>query len=246
MKKCPVCFEYVPDDASTCPFCRSPLSANPQNNITEEPSTLKYASRPQDTVRAPYATGTPYTAPSQPVPPKKNNSILYFIIGVLATALLFLAGLMIYNYTKDEPKTDDAQSKPTATASPAAEEATPAAAEETYDRSEAQPVVAPRPREVTTEGYHHLSGSISKYGITMDIEVSGDHVQGTYYYHSKGRSNKMSVYGNLYGNDMTLEEYAPDGNNTGCFEGTFDGYCFQGSFVNYSIGNVLRFSVVEQ
>ncbi len=246
MKKCPVCFEYVPDDASTCPFCRSPLSANPQNNITEEPSTLKYASRPQDTVRAPYATGAPYNAPSQPVPPKKNNSILYFIIGVLATALLFLAGLMIYNYTKDEPKTDDAQSKPTATASPAAEEATPVAAAETYDRSEAQPVVAPQPREVTTEGYHHLSGSISKYGITMDIEVSGDHVQGTYYYHSKGRNNKMSVYGNLYGNDMTLEEYAPDGNNTGCFEGTFDGYCFQGSFVNYSYGNVLRFSVVEQ
>ena len=180
MKKCPVCFEYVPDDASTCPFCRSPLSANPQNNITEEPSTLKYASRPQDTVRAPYATGAPYNAPSLPVPPKKNNSILYFIIGVLATALLFLAGLMIYNYTKDEPKTDDAQSKPTATASPAAEEATPVAATETYDRSEAQPVVAPRPREVTTEGYHHLSGSISKYGITMDIEVSGDYVQGTY------------------------------------------------------------------
>ena len=140
MKKCPICFESIPDNATVCPFCQSPLSVKHLDNITEQPSSLKYASRPQDTVRAPYATGTPYTAPSQPVPPKKNNSILYFIIGVLATALLFLAGLIIYNYTKDEPKTDAAQSKPTATTSPAA---TPAAAEETYDRSEAQPVVGP-------------------------------------------------------------------------------------------------------
>ena len=208
MKKCPICFESIPDNATVCPFCQSPLSVKHLDNITEQPSSLKYASRPQDTVRAPYATGTPYNAPSQPVPPKKNNSILYFIIGVLATALLFLAGLIIYNYTKDEPKTDDAQSKPAATASPAA---TPVAAEETYDRSEAQPVVAPRPREVTTEGYHHLSGSISKYGITMDIQVNGGYVEGTYYYHSQGRSAKMTVYGNLSGSQLHLEEYNPDG-----------------------------------
>ena len=56
----------------------------------------------------------------------------------------------------------------------------------------------------------------------------------------------MSVYGNLEGNVLTLEEYAPDGNNTGFFEGTFDGYSYNGTFVNYDNGNSLRFNVVAQ
>ena len=80
----------------------------------------------------------------------------------------------------------------------------------------------------------------------MDIEISRNYAQGTYYYHSKGRNNKMSVYGNLEGNVLTLEEYAPDGNNTGFFEGTFDGYSYNGTFVNYDNGNSLRFNVVAQ
>lgn len=260
MKKCLICFEFIPDDATVCPFCKSPQSVRRQDEHIEQPSSLKYARQPRNTnstpqaasapqaAGAPYSAETPYGASGQAAPPRKSNSILYFIIGVLVTTLLFLAGLLYYNSTQKASEADEGKSQPTATTSEAGEEATTPAPEPTpdYDRSEAQPVVAPAPRVVTTEGYHHLSGSISKYGITMDIEVTRNYVQGTYYYHSKGRNAKMTVYGTLEGNEMSLEEYAPDGTNTGRFDGTFDGLRYQGSFLNYNNGNYLSFNVVEQ
>lgn len=98
---------------------------------------------------------------------------------------------------------------------------------------------------VAIEGHHHLVGAISKYPITMDIEITRGHAQGTYYYHSQGRQAKMSVYGNIDGSQLYLEEYSPEGNNTGRFDGTFDGYDFNGTFVNYLNGNTFNFNVVK-
>ena len=47
--------------------------------------------------------------------------------------------------------------------------------------------------------------------------------------------------------DLSRTEWKPIGSDSDTrFEGTFDGYCFQGTFVNYSSGNPLRFNVVEQ
>ena len=106
---------------------------------------------------------------------------------------------------------------------------------------------APAPKKIyTIEGFHQLSGSISKYGITMDIEVRRGYVNGTYYYHSQGSSNRMTVSGTISGNTMSLEEYAPSGENTGYFEGVFNGLSYNGTFHNYSKGSTLNFSLTDR
>jgi hypothetical protein len=56
----------------------------------------------------------------------------------------------------------------------------------------------------------------------------------------------MTVYGNLSGSQLHLEEYNPDGVNTGCFDGTFNGYSYSGGFQNYMKGTYFKFNVVEK
>jgi len=93
------------------------------------------------------------------------------------------------------------------------------------------------------EGNHHLTGSISKYGITMDIYIDGEIIDGSYYYHSQGSSNRMSLYGSINGTELYLEEFAPDGNNTGSFSGRFNGRTYSGIFTNNLNGKTMSFSL---
>jgi len=95
--------------------------------------------------------------------------------------------------------------------------------------------------DYSVEGYQHLNGSISEYGITMDINIDENSVEGTYYYHSQGSSKKMTLSGYIEGSDVYLEEYDPEGSNTGFFSGTFDGRTYEGTFTNYQKGEGLPF-----
>ena len=90
-----------------------------------------------------------------------------------------------------------------------------------------------------------MRGSISNYPITLEFYVSGTQVSGTYYYHSQGSSHRMTVSGYIDGQYMVLEEYAPDGLNTGYFSGSFNGYRYAGSFTNYQKQKTHSFSVNE-
>lgn len=90
-----------------------------------------------------------------------------------------------------------------------------------------------------------MRGSISQYPITMEIYVSGTQVSGTYYYHSQGSSNRMTVDGYINGTNMVLEEYAPNGLNTGYFSGTFTGYRYSGTFMNYEKQKTRSFTITE-
>ena len=222
--KCRECGQVVSDKAVKCPKCGCPINEETHYFQSDEPMVLR---------RQPNRGGG------------NGNKWLYAILSFLLAAVI--GGGIFYfidkNNQKEEVFQQQQQSQHVADSIAKAQ-----ARQDSIDKlkAEAQPRVAPQPRVVTIEGYHHLVGSISKYPITMDIQVSGGDVQGTYYYHSQGRNSKMSVYGSLNGNQLTLEEYAPDGNNTGYFEGTFNGYSFSGTFVNYLKGNTLSFNVVEQ
>ena len=230
--KCRECGQVISDMADHCPKCGCP--------VVNESEETQYGQTSEQMVYQDVASSGNGS--------NNNNKLLYAILAFLV-AIIIGGGIFYFidRNNKMEKALEQQQQQHVADSLAKDSLAKAQVIKDSLNtlKAEAQPRVAPQPRVVTIDGYHHLKGAISKYGITMDIEVSGDYVQGTYYYHSKGRSNKMSVYGNLYGNDMSLEEYAPDGNNTGRFEGTFDGYCFQGTFVNYSSGNQLRFSVVE-
>ena len=162
-----------------------------------------------------------YTPPQQPQQ-NSNNNLLYLLIGILGTALLLIGGFLLYNMLSGSDTKDDATENKRDTVVTVVNQ----------PQQQAAPQPAPPPKVYTIPGNHHMSGSISKYGITMDINVSGSDVYGTYYYHSVGSKNRMTVTGNIYGNNMYLEEYSPDGLNTGNFQGTFNGQVFKGKFTN--------------
>ena len=95
------------------------------------------------------------------------------------------------------------------------------------------------------EGTHHLTGSISKYAITMDIYIDDELVEGSYYYHSQGSGNRMELSGSITGSELYLDEYAPDGNNTGYFSGRFNGSTYSGTFTNNLNGKTMSFSISQ-
>ena len=96
-------------------------------------------------------------------------------------------------------------------------------------------------------GAYAMTGSIDKYPITMSISITDGDVYGTYYYHSQGSSNRMTVTGTISADRrIHLEEYAPSGLNTGYFDGSFDGTTFAGHFSNYAKDSHLYFSLKTQ
>ena len=213
--KCPICQAEISDGAQFCPKCGTKIS---QDNWQQTPQPA------QENVRVVY-TQTPQQSSS--------NSALYAIVGFLVAAVI---GLGIWMFVRSS---GDKKEQPTQIAQPAqsaqsAQSAQPAAA----------PVSAPQ-RTYTIQGNHRMRGSISNYPITLEFYVSGTQVSGTYYYHSQGSSHRMTVSGYIDGQYMVLEEYAPDGLNTGYFSGSFNGYRYAGSFTNYQKQKTHSFSVNE-
>lgn len=169
----------------------------------------------------------------------KNQTILYVIIAFL---FLVLIGVVCYYFIAQNNAKNERMIAEMKQRQDALERKN-----ETSSQTNAEKSAAPAPKKIyTIEGIHQLSGSISKYGITMDIEVRRGYVNGTYYYHSQGSSNRMTVSGTISGNTMSLEEYAPSGENTGYFEGVFNGLSYNGTFHNYSKGSTMNFSLTDR
>ena len=84
--------------------------------------------------------------------------------------------------------------------------------------------------ESDLDGTYQLRGEIGPYGAMMSITIDGKDVTGLYHYDSGGN---LSLNGKLKRNgSLTMNEYAPNGKNSGRFEGTFDGKEFRGTFYN--------------
>ncbi len=222
--KCPICQAEISDGAQFCPKCGTKIS---QDNWQQTPQPA------QENVRVVY-TQTPQQSSS--------NSALYAIVGFLVAAVI---GLGIWMFVRSS---GDKKEQPTQIAQ-SAQPAQPAqSAQSAQSAQTAQPAAAPVPapqRTYTIQGNHRMRGSISNYPITLEFYVSGTQVSGTYYYHSQGSSHRMTVSGYIDGQYMVLEEYAPDGLNTGYFSGSFNGYRYAGSFTNYQKQKTHSFSVNE-
>ena len=93
-------------------------------------------------------------------------------------------------------------------------------------------------------GVHQLKGSIDKYGVEMMITVEKDDITGLLHYDSQKKGVNLSLKGNINENGkMTIDEYAPSSENTGRFEGTFDGTTFKGTFSNFFSGKTFTFTL---
>lgn len=97
--------------------------------------------------------------------------------------------------------------------------------------------------EDTSNGSITMAGKVSDYGIHMVLDVQGADVTGYYYYDSQGSGNRVTLKGSITEGILTLYKYDADGNNTGHFEGAFNGVSYQGRNVNYSRDEALPFSV---
>ena len=94
------------------------------------------------------------------------------------------------------------------------------------------------------DGTHLLKGEIGTYGVGMSITIDGKTVTGLYHYDFQDAGVNLSLKGKLKkGGKLVIDEYTPNGVNSGQFEGTFDGKEFSGTFYNLINGKEFSFNL---
>ena len=88
-----------------------------------------------------------------------------------------------------------------------------------------------------------MAGKVSKYAIHMVLTINGTSVTGYYYYDSQGDGNRVTLNGSYIGDNLKLRKIDKDGEETGYFEGVFDGTNYEGKNVNYNRDEALPFFV---
>ena len=96
-------------------------------------------------------------------------------------------------------------------------------------------------------GTYSMAGKVSKYAIHMNIEINGSDANGYYYYDSQGSGNKVKLSGSIKeGGELTLKKFSNEGEETGYFEGLFNGVEYSGKNVNYNRDEDLQLSVTVE
>lgn len=192
-----------------------------------------------DPVPPTFVPEEPYYAP-EPEPQKKSNVGL--IIALVAAVVVALAAVGYIIYSNNTTKISDTSygqntEMVDVAGTPAASEASAAAP--------APEEPAPAPAPASPYGQHSLSGSISKYPITMNIHIGSDgSVYGSYRYTKGGYV--MDINGDFDGSNMVLNESEPGKEEyTGDFDGHWNGRTYSGTFTRYRDGKQMSFTISE-
>lgn len=237
--KCRECGKEISDQAEMCPHCGTPyvVKGEPVDEVTQTvaPSNgeQQYAQQPQPQQPQPHQ----YQQPQQPYyPPQQGgsgNGLLYLIIGLLAAGLI---GLGLYVFLGQKNDTQEQTGKEAAKV----ETPTTATTEKTEELEKPAPqvekvIVAVPEKEPTDypQGHFALTGSISNYDCHIDLDLSGNEATGSYYYTKNGSANRLYLTGEVNGQHVELHEYNSDGDQTGYFNGMFNGITYEGTFINY-------------
>lgn len=89
-----------------------------------------------------------------------------------------------------------------------------------------------------------LYGAVHKYPITMQLEIKGSVVKGTYYYNKQGPDNVLTLSGVFDNGEMDIYETDENGRQTGHFKGYYSNGEYQGEFVTMQ-GKSMQFRVSE-
>lgn len=232
MKKCVYCHSDISEHGAFCPICGKP---QPQQTVYGQTQQTQYQQ----------SNPAPAPQPQQ----SKNNGAIWGVVGFLAAAVIGLGGWFVYDkLIKEQPSSS--QTVATVDKEKAVEKVQTVKKEVAENKEKTEMVrqksekqtVSQQPRPI--RGAYNMTGAISKYPITMNISITDGEVVGTYYYHSQGSKNKMTVNGYITADHrMVMEEYAPSGLNTGYFDGYFNGTTFSGQFSNYEKDSHLSFSL---
>ncbi len=100
---------------------------------------------------------------------------------------------------------------------------------------------------VSRGSVYSLSGSIDRYNVSMDLNINGSDVTGSYYYRNSGSGARLYLRGTLFSDgEMVLTETNDEGQMTGRFDGTFvSGGTYEGVFSNYR-GDTMSFTLFVQ
>ena len=96
----------------------------------------------------------------------------------------------------------------------------------------------------TIQGSFDLGGAVSKYPVTMHLDIKGGQVEGSYYYNKRGPNARLQLSGTYKDGKMNLNESDEKGVPTGHFKGEFEDGEYKGKFID-SKGNSLNFLLTE-
>ena len=216
--KCTKCGHMISDKATKCPKCGCPTnieSAASQN-----------------------AGNNNQQISQQPVYHNKgnggnNNKWLYAIIALL---LVVLAGGGYYFYNQNKQKEEDFQQKLITDSIAKVEKARQDSIEQARNGAKAE--------MTDINGLCKFKGSIGKYGVEMLITVENCEATGLLHYNSQRKGVNLMLKGNVEENGkMIINEFTSSGENTGCFDGVFDGETIKGTFRNFTHGKTYSFTL---
>lgn len=224
--KCTGCGQMISDKAKACPKCKTPIeqiATKPIQEGTERPAcgenVAGFALQQDD---AAFDTTTAKIRES------KKKPVVLILCLILIVGLV---GGLIYLWNENHQLKQQA---PQITLS----------SEANGSQEESARITASQAVEEDGQlnGSYSLDGTISQYKIHMDVTINGNEVWGTYSYDSQPKDKKMTVKGTFdENNTMYLSEYDPAGDETGYFNGNFDGNTYEGVFSNYSRNSNLNF-----
>ncbi len=169
-----------------------------------------------------------------------GNSNRNIIFAVLIAVVVVLAGVCVYLITsnRQEPQ-EDPQPPIVVQQTPTPPVTSP------VDTTPAQEPAKPLGEN------RHFKGAIGSYKITMDLNIRT--LEGTYYYNKRPRSvftlectySSNNRDGSM---EVNLNEWTPNGEQTGAFSGTLndDGTVYSGTFTNYDSGRTYNFNLYVQ
>ena len=233
-QRCPNCGNEVPDGAQHCPYCGQPFG-NSYNMVPGD--APQYPNQPQQ----PYPG---YPQQPYPNPPKNNNNkpLLITLIAVLVVLVIaVIIGIFIFVSKGDEKVVDSVVTNTVVADTIATTTPAPAAP--------LPPVEKPAPKRYASDYDYVVTGSVGKYGIYMEISISGRSIYGRYKYNrvkSNAPSSWLTLSGTVSGDNFVMTESDYNGEFTGSFEGTYslsgDHLSMRGNMYNQQ-GKTFNFKV---
>lgn len=187
-----------------------------------------------ENLQAPAATDNVQQAPLTDTNPqesfigKDNLNKLYYIGGAIVALLIILLAVLLWpDKQKEETEALETENN----------------VEVVEDVAESEETTVPV-EQVEMSRSVTLYGAVHKYPITMQLEIKGSVVKGTYYYNKQGPDNVLTLSGVFDNGEMDIYETDENGRQTGHFKGYYSNGEYQGEFVTMQ-GKSMQFLVSE-
>lgn len=211
---CNRCHNQIPDGSTFCPLCGNQLSNNPMSDDATriaQPSRPNYQQQPNYQQPRPSQPnyGQPASQPYYAPAPKKNNTGLWVVVGVLAAALIGLGIWLLVDTLNDKggvqqpPKDEQVVQGQTAT-----DKAEQKRKDEqsSSDSQEEQQTSSQPEQQQTVAPAQTMSKSTQRSGtVVLKGKLNGDNVtftlypQGGDYYVGSFQNHKVGVTWNVEG-----------------------------------------------